>query len=64
MLKSNRSGSLVETVLLLNRTKDATKTFSFILILIFALQFVGTSWDELRHIRQAVGFLVCELVPK
>ena len=27
-------------------------------ILLFILQFTGSSWDELRHIRQAVGFLV------
>lgn len=33
-------------------------------MLSFNLQFAGTSWDELRHIRQAVGFLVCELFPK
>ena len=24
----------------------------------FILQYAGTSWDELKHIRQAVGFLV------
>lgn len=23
------------------------------------LQYAGSSWDELKHIRQAVGFLVC-----
>jgi hypothetical protein len=27
-------------------------------ILLFISQFAGSSWDELRHIRQAVGFLV------
>lgn len=27
-------------------------------ILLFTVQFTGSSWDELRHIRQAVGFLV------
>lgn len=25
----------------------------------FILQYAGPSWDELKHIRQAVGFLVC-----
>ena len=25
------------------------------------LQYAGSSWDELKHIRQAVGFLVCLL---
>lgn len=24
-------------------------------------QYAGSSWDELKHIRQAVGFLVCPL---
>lgn len=24
-------------------------------------QYAGASWDELKHIRQAVGFLVCPL---
>lgn len=27
----------------------------------FGLQYAGSSWDELKHIRQAVGFLVCAL---
>jgi hypothetical protein len=26
--------------------------------IVFGLQYAGTSWDELKHIRQAVGFLV------
>lgn len=25
----------------------------------FLLQYAGSSWDELKHARQAVGFLVC-----
>lgn len=29
-----------------------------ILLLYFHVQFVGSAWDELKHIRQAVGFLV------
>lgn len=24
----------------------------------FCIQFAGSAWDELKHIRQAVGFLV------
>lgn len=24
------------------------------------MQYAGLSWDELKHVRQAVGFLVCE----
>lgn len=23
------------------------------------IQYAGSSWDELKHVRQAVGFLVC-----
>lgn len=30
----------------------------FIFCIWFILQFAGSSWDELKHIRQAVGFLV------
>nr|GMD00428.1 Unconventional myosin-Vb [Ipomoea batatas] len=25
-------------------------------------EYVGSSWDDLKHVRQAVGFLVCFLV--
>lgn len=28
------------------------------------MQYVGTAWDELKHIRQAVGFLVIHQKPK
>lgn len=31
---------------------------SHIYLTCFSLQFVGSAWDELKHIRQAVGFLV------
>lgn len=31
---------------------------SSILLLYFHVQYVGSAWDELKHIRQAVGFLV------
>ena len=27
------------------------------------LQYAASSWDELKHIRQAVAFLVCSLLP-
>jgi hypothetical protein len=28
---------------------------------LYLFQHAGSSWDELKYIRQAVGFLVCEL---
>lgn len=30
----------------------------FVYLVSFYLQFAGSAWDELKHIRQAVGFLV------
>jgi len=37
---------------------NAEKKENYSNILLFISQFAGSSWDELRHIRQAVGFLV------
>lgn len=36
----------------------AVSILIIVCILIFELQYVGASWDELKHTRQAVGFLV------
>ncbi|GER36038.1 myosin XI [Striga asiatica] len=41
-----------------------TQTFSFINVQLFNRQYVGSAWDELKHIRQAVGFLVIHQKPK
>lgn len=58
MSQSNRSGT--KTVYGLTNANELTEemrkviySYSFLL-----LQFAGSSWDELQHIRQAVGFLV------
>jgi hypothetical protein len=32
--------------------------YIYIYIYIYILQYAGSSWDELKHIRQAIGFLV------
>ncbi|KAH0450435.1 hypothetical protein IEQ34_021127 [Dendrobium chrysotoxum] len=34
------------------------------LLTILFMQYAGSAWDELKHIRQAVGFLVIHLKPK
>ena len=37
---------------------ECTHIFRKAQLIAFGLQYAGLSWDELKHIRQAVGFLV------